>query len=179
MTLNHRCKNTSWEEKVCFALLWRRGFTVRAISKVARRSPTTVRKWVRHLEEASLTRHPAAAIPVPPHNWDSLFSANLPSAIPYPNLRCFMCGCQYNEGKSIWKGMVPALPLPRLTGNAPDTNMKQQVPDHSGVSVLSSLPEYPGASYSVHYNGKSHTESSVTSDISQTKVIISRDFHCR
>lgn len=193
MTLYHRNKNTCWEEKICFALLWHCGFSVRAISKVARRSPTTVRKWVRHLRETSLSHHSVAATPVPPHNSDLLVLANLRSqgyAISYPNLRSCMCGCQYYEGRSTWEGCptgtVPVLPDLK---DSP-LGMKQQIAGHSGVSFPSSFREYPDASHLVRCDGKSQAESCLTentpkgslhsayldSQESQSKTFISRAF---
>lgn len=107
MPLYHHYKNTSWEEKVRFALLWHNGFSVRAISKMARRSPTTVRKWVQRLQGTPLSLHSAADISVTTHNLDLLVLANLLNqgyAVPCSSLRFCMCGCQYYEGRAVCEG---------------------------------------------------------------------------
>lgn len=151
MTLYHRNKNTCWEEKIRFAILWQQGFSARTISKMARRSPTTVRKWVRHLQETSLIRLSTVASLAQIHNLDLLILATLSNqgyTFPYHNLRSSMFGCQHHKSRPTWEGSMPNTEhlLQGMTGSVSDIKFDIKQQGHSNVTFPSSLCHYPNAS---------------------------------
>lgn len=66
MSQHHPCHNTSRSERLWFMWLWSRGVSVRNIAKRARRSPTTVKRWVKRLRAEQHTPCAGLRVLLPP-----------------------------------------------------------------------------------------------------------------
>lgn len=80
MSRRQPCHNTSRGERLWFMWLWSRGVSVRNIAKHARRSPTTVKRWVKRLrtEQHTPCTVPRGQPPQPPPYFHSPAHTPLP-----------------------------------------------------------------------------------------------------
>lgn len=95
MFFHRRSKNTCFGEKVRFLYLWQYGYSIKTIATLSGRSPTTVRKWVRHLLEDSL--HPT--LPPPHFSTHPDFASR--HVLPYPYESPCSCRNQLYVQKSL------------------------------------------------------------------------------
>ena len=97
MSRHCRSKNTCWDERICFAYLWHCGFSIKTIANVSGRSPTTIRKWVRNLLEASLHRsYHTTLTPTAPPSFVMPNVAGLFHTLPYPYENPCTCKNTFN-----------------------------------------------------------------------------------
>lgn len=66
LSKRHPCHNTSRSERLWFVWLWSLGISVRNIAKRARRSPTTVKRWVKRLRTQQFMPYGAPRVLLPP-----------------------------------------------------------------------------------------------------------------